>query len=77
VKPARFPVPEGVVTDTWPVEPAPTKAVIEVGEVTKKDARVPPKLTAVAPVKLFPVIVTCVDCPPLVGANELIKGACA
>jgi hypothetical protein len=40
----------------------------------KKNAGVPPKLTAVAPVKLVPVMMTWVFCPPLVGANELMTG---
>jgi hypothetical protein len=35
VKPARLPVPEGVVTDTAPDEPDPTNAVICVGEFTE------------------------------------------
>jgi len=41
-------VPPGVVTETGPVAPLPTTAVIEVSELTKYEAAaVPPKLTAV------------------------------
>jgi hypothetical protein len=59
VKPARESVPSGAVTKTFPEEPAPTTAVIVVEFTTLKDvAGTPPKLIAVAPVKLLPVIVT-------------------
>ena len=37
-------------------------------------AAVPPKVTAVAPVRLVPVMVTEVPLPPEVGVNELIVG---
>jgi len=37
-------------------------------------AAVPPKLTAVAPVKFVPVIVTVCPVKALVGINELIAG---
>ena len=60
-------VPPAVVTltSTVPV-PAGEVAVIEVAELTVKPvAAVAPKFTAVAPVKLVPVIVTVV--PPAVG----------
>ena len=46
-------VPPGVVTAIVPVAPLPTVAVIEVELLTvKATAAVPPKVTAVAPVKL-------------------------
>ena len=52
-------VPPGVVTVTLPVDPLPTVAVIWVEESTVKlAASVPPNLTAVASVKLVPVMVT-------------------
>jgi hypothetical protein len=52
-------VPPSVVTDIFPVAPFPTTAVILVALTTVKEvAAVPPKLTAVAPVKLVPVMVT-------------------
>ena len=44
--------------------------------MTVKDAAaVPPKVTAVAPVKLVPVMVTTVPDAPLVGVNEVMVGA--
>ena len=59
VKPALVPTPLPVVTLTLPVVPAPTTAVMEVALTTLNEvAAVPPKLTAVAPVKLVPVKVT-------------------
>ena len=61
-------VPYGVVTvtTTVPADPAGAPAVIEVSETTVKlVAAVPPKCTAVAPVRLVPVIVT--EVPPAVG----------
>ena len=59
MKPARVPVPDAVVTETAPDVPAPTVALILV-ELTTVNvvAAVPPKLTAVAPVKFVPVILT-------------------
>lgn len=71
-----MPVPPGVVTLTKPVEPLPTVAEIRDGPFTMKDAAgVPPKLTAVAPVKFVPDIVTTVPVLPVSGANEFITGA--
>ena len=50
-------VPPGVVTEILPVEPLPTIAVILVIEFTVKlAAAVPPILTAVAPLRLAPVM---------------------
>ena len=61
VKPALLPVPAGLVTDTWPEAPVLTMAVMRLPFTTEKDAAgVPPKLTAVAVVKLLPVMVTVV-----------------
>jgi hypothetical protein len=52
-------MPFDVVTLTLPVAPAPTAAVILVALTTVNEvAAVPPKLTAVAPVKFVPVMVT-------------------
>ena len=62
------PVPPGVVTCTFtaPAACAGVVAVIEVALFTVKlVAAVPPKVTAVAPVKFVPVMVTLV--PPAVG----------
>ena len=76
VKPGLVTVPPGVVTDTFPVVPDATTAVMLVAETTVNEfAAVPPKVTAVAPVKLVPVIVTVDPLPALVGINEVIVGA--
>ncbi len=70
-----MPVPPGVVTATLPVEPLPTTAFIVVEFTTVKEvAAVPPKLTAVAPVKLVPVMVMVAPNEPNVGVNEVIVG---
>ena len=73
-------VPPGVVTVTVaaPATPAGEVAVIEVAELTTTfDAAFAPNFTAVAPVKLVPVMVT--DVPPatgpLVGLNDVTVGA--
>ena len=59
MKPANVPVPDAVVTETVPEAPAPTVALMLVALTTVNEvAAVPPKLTAVAPVKFVPVIVT-------------------
>src|SRR5271170_1022049 len=61
-------VPLGVVTvtSTMPLLPAGAFAVIAVAELTVNDvAAVEPNLTAVAPAKAVPVIVT--DVPPTTG----------
>ena len=78
VKPARIPIPCGEVTCTLPLAPPATIAAI-VDELTtvKEDAAVPPKLTAVAPVKFVPVMVTVVPLPAGLGVNEVIVGAFA
>src|SRR5581483_3943911 len=68
-------VPPGVVTVISPaVAPTGTTAVIWVGESTVKLAVVPLNLTAVAPLKLLPVIITEVPTTPPAGM-ELITGA--
>ena len=68
INPAIVPVPPGAVTAIFPVAPEATMALITVSENTlKKLAGVPPKLTAVAPVKFLPVIVTVVPLVPEVG----------
>ena len=58
-KPVNVGAPTGVVTKTLPVVPLATTAVICVGLFTTNEvAAVPPKLTAVAPVKKVPLITT-------------------
>ena len=75
VNPGLVAVPPGVVTETFPDVPPATTAVMLVAETTIIEvAAVPPKLTAVAPVKLVPVTVTVVPLPALVGVNEVIVG---
>ena len=71
-------VPPGVVTPIGPVvAPAGTVAVICVPEFTVKTALVPLKVTAVAPVKLEPVMITLVPTAPLPGVKLVIVGAAA
>ena len=43
-------------------------------ETTENAAGVPLKVTLVAPVKLYPVMVTAVPTDPLVGENDMILG---
>ena len=75
VNPARLSVPYGVTTFTFPVAPVPKTAFIVLGEITVNVfAATPPKLTAVAPERLFPEIVTVWPCPVEVGLNEVITG---
>ena len=58
VNPAKVAVPAGVVTDTIPVVLPATTAVMLVALATLNEvAATPPMLTAVAPVKLVPVMV--------------------
>lgn len=69
--------PPGVVTVIGPVvAPAGTVVVIWIAETTVKDeAGVPLKLTAVAPVRLVPLIVTAVPAgPPPAGTKPVIVG---
>jgi hypothetical protein len=75
LNPTSVPVPSGPVTETWPLAPVPTVAIIVVVDTTVNEvAGVPPKLTAVAPVKLLPVIVTTVPSIPLEGVKEEMTG---
>jgi hypothetical protein len=75
VNPVLLAMPFDVVTLILPVAPVPTTAVILVALTTLNEvAAVPPKLTAVAPVKLVPVIVTVCPVPAEIGLNEVIVG---
>ncbi len=68
-------VPAGVVTLTRPVvAPAGTVAWIAVAELTVKLPLTPLNATAVAPVKLVPLMVTLVPTTPLAGAKLAIVG---
>lgn len=76
VKPVLVAVPPPVVTDTLPEVPLASTAVILVELLTTKEvAAVPPNFTALAPVKLVPVMVTLVPAMPDVGVNEVMVGA--
>jgi len=69
-------VPAGVVTLIVPdVAPAGTVAVILIAELTVNAADVPLNLTAVAPVKFAPLMVTLAPIAPLTGVNPVIRGA--
>jgi hypothetical protein len=71
-------VPPGVVTVTStavPDVPAGEVAVMVVALLTLNDAAVAPKLTAVAPVKFVPVMVTSVPFGPDAGATLVTVGA--
>jgi hypothetical protein len=69
-------VPPGVVTVTLPDTALATTAVMLVALITLKDvAETPPKLTAVAPVKLVPVIVTVEPAAAMLGEMAVIVGA--
>ena len=75
VNPANTPVPSGLVTLTFPEAPVAITAVMLVAETTVKEvAAVPPKLTAVAPVKSVPVMVTVAPVAALVGVKEVMTG---
>ena len=75
--PTLVAVPPGVTTAIVPVAALLGTAVICVGLFTTNEkAFVPPKVTAVAPVKLVPVITTEATCPhPELGVKEAIVGA--
>jgi acetyl-CoA carboxylase biotin carboxyl carrier protein len=69
-------VPPVVVTDTEPVWPVPSTAVIEVALTTLNDvAAVPPKLTAVTFWKFVPVMVTTSPSVAEVGVKPVMVGA--
>jgi hypothetical protein len=70
-------IPPGVVTLIRPVvAPLGTFVVIRVSDDTVNVADVPPpNVTLVAPVKAVPLIVTAVPALPLVGLNDVIRGA--
>ena len=75
MKPARLPVPKLFTTLTVPDVPLPTTALMLVAEFTTNEAaEVPPKLTAVVPVKLLPMMDTLLPAAAEVGEKELIIG---
>ena len=73
--PESVAVPSGVITSRSPLEPEPNTALMVVLLTTVKElAAVPPKLTLVALIRLFPVIVTVAPVPPKVGVKEAMLG---
>ena len=75
VNPPRVSEPAGVLTTTFPEAPEATTALMDVEETTVKEAAgVPPKLTAVAPVRFVPVITTVEPAVVVVGLNEVMIG---
>ena len=59
MNPPKLSDPPEVVTFTNPVAPAPTTAIIGLSFITIKElAAIPPKVTAVAPLKALPLIVS-------------------
>jgi len=75
VKPARLEEPNRVVTDTLPLEPVATTAVMMLSLTTvKEDAAVPPKVTDDVPVNSEPCMVTVESLPANTGVNEFITG---
>lgn len=76
VNPARVARPVIVETDTFPLAPEPTTAIIRVDDsAVKRKAATPPKRTAVTPIKFIPVITTVSPAAAATGANEVIVGA--
>src|SRR5207247_2499415 len=76
--PALLAVPREVVTLIGPVvAPLGTVAAIDVAEVTVKLALVPSNSTALAPVKLVPLMVTLVPTGPLAGVKLVMVGGLA
>jgi hypothetical protein len=74
--PVLVATPPGFVTAMWPfVAPVGTVAVIDVAELTLKDADVPLNVTAVVPPKLVPLIATVEPTRPLVGEKPVTVGA--
>jgi len=75
--PDEVPLPPDVVTPIFPVvEPLATTAVIVVALVTEKlEASVAPNVTAVAPVRFVPVMVTEEPAPPEAGLKLAMVGA--
>ena len=62
------------VTSTLPEAPAGTVAVIVVAEINVNAAETAPKCTAVALLKLVPVMVTSVPAGPLAGLTAVTTG---
>jgi hypothetical protein len=75
VNPLFNEVPASLITDTSPVVPASTRAIMVSGDTTVNEAAgVPPKLTELVPAKFVPVMVILVPATATAGSNELIIG---
>ena len=71
----KLAVPAGVVTETSPVEPAPTTArTVLISSITKDWTDVPPMVTELTLIKLVPFIVTVDPLPADVGVMEVTVG---
>jgi hypothetical protein len=71
-------VPPGVVTFTSPeLAAAGTVALIREDDLTENEALTPLNVTADAPAKLVPLILTVVPTPPLLGLKLVIVGVAA
>ncbi len=76
INPLTTATPAGVVTLIVPELPLPITALIVVADTTvKEETGVPPKLTAVAPVKFVPVMVTILPVVEFMGDTLEIEGA--
>ena len=75
MKPLLEPVPIEVLTETAPLAPLPTVALMVVESTTVNEAAAtPPKLTAVAPLRLVPLMRTAVPLSPELGLKLLMMG---
>ena len=73
--PLRVAVPPGVLTDTLPLAPLETMALMEVALLTVNEvAATPPNWTELAPVRLVPLITTVFPLVALVGLKLLMVG---
>ena len=68
-------VPPGVVTTILPLAPLPTVTVRLVALSAVMVAATPPMVTALALLRLVPVMVTDLPAPPLLGLNVVMVGA--
>jgi hypothetical protein len=69
-------MPDAVLTETLPLPPDPTTAVMLLEDTTVKEtAAIPPKLTELAPLKFVPVIVMVEPGTAVLGLTEVIAGA--
>lgn len=73
INPGSSAIPSAVVTETLPVSPVPTTALMVLAEITVKlAAGLEPKFTFVTSVNALPVIVTVVPLAAIAGVKDLI-----